>query len=95
MYPSISVQTKDMTEPETFEVCTADLMEAEELYDRAKMKPGTMGIRLVCAYIHVKGHSPVTLKAVKDWAREEKVWAEDAEMPDPTQADQPADSSPN
>ena len=85
MYPSITVQTSDMTEAQTYQICSADLMEAEELYDKAKRKPGTMGIRLICAYIHVTGESPITLTQVKTWAKEKAVWAEDAETPDPTQ----------
>lgn len=85
MYPSITVQTSDMTEAQTYQICSADLMEAEELYDKAKRKPGTMGIRLICAYIHVTGESPITLAQVKTWAKEKAVWAEDAETPDPTQ----------
>ena len=86
MYPSIAVQTSDMSEPEIYQICSADLMEAEELYDRAKQKPGTMGIRLICAYINVVGESPITLKQVKQWAKDKDVWAEDAETPDPTQS---------
>lgn len=85
MYPSITVQTSDMTEAQTYQICSADLMEAEELYDKAKRKPGTMGIRLICAYIHVTGESPITLTQVKTWAKEKAVWTEDAETPDPTQ----------
>jgi hypothetical protein len=92
MYPSISVQTSDMDEPQIYQICSADLMEAEELYDRAKKKPGTMGIRLICAFIHVRGESPITLTQVKEWAKDKAVWAEDAETPDPTPADQSADS---
>jgi hypothetical protein len=92
MYPSIAVQTADMTEPEIFQICSADLMEAEELYDKAKKKPGTMGIRLVCAYIHVTGETPITLAQVKTWAKEKAVWAEDAETPDPTLPDPSGDS---
>jgi hypothetical protein len=86
VYPSITVTTSDQPEPQTFEVCSFDLMEAEELYDKAKRKPGTMGIRLICAYIHVVGESPSTLAQVKTWAKEKNVWAEDGETPDPTQA---------
>ena len=92
MYPSIAVQTADMDEPQIFQICSADLMEAEELYDKAKKKPGTMGIRLVCAYIHVTGETPVTLAQVKTWAKENAVWAEDAETPDPTLPDPSGDS---
>lgn len=92
MYPSISVQTSDMEEPTIYQICSADLMEAEELYDRAKKKPGTMGIRLICAFIHVTGESPITLNQVKEWAKEKAVWAEDAETPDPTQPDPSGDS---
>lgn len=86
MYPSIKVTTSDQAEAQTFDICSVDLMEAEELYDKAKRKPGTMGIRLVCAYIHVTGESPSTLAQVKTWAKEKNVWAEDGETPDPTQA---------
>ena len=85
MYPSIKVTTSDQAEAQTFDICSVDLMEAEELYDKAKRKPGTMGIRLVCAYIHVTGESPSTLAQVKTWAKEKNVWAEDGETPDPTQ----------
>lgn len=92
MYPSIAVQTADMTEPQIFQICSADLMEAEELYDKAKKKPGTMGIRLVCAYIHITGETPITLAQVKTWAKEKAVWAEDAETPDPTLPDPSGDS---
>jgi hypothetical protein len=92
MYPSISVTTSDSTEANTYQICSADLMEAEELYDKAKRKPGTMGIRLICAYIHVTGESPVTLAQVKAWAKEKAVWAEDAETPDPTRSDPSEDS---
>jgi hypothetical protein len=92
MYPSIAVQTAEMTEPQIFQICSADLMEAEELYDKAKKKPGTMGIRLVCAYIHVTGETPITLAQVKTWAKENAVWAEDAETPDPTLPDPSGDS---
>ena len=92
MYPSITVTTSDMPEAQTYQICSADLMEAEELYDKAKRKPGTMGIRLICAYIHVTGESPITLAQVKTWAKEKAVWAEDAETPDPTQPDQSGDS---
>ena len=86
MYPSIKVTTSDQAEAQTFDICSVDLMEAEELYDKAKRKPGTMGIRLVCAYIHVVGESPSTLAQVKTWAKEKNVWAEDGQTPDPTQA---------
>lgn len=86
MYPRIIVTTSDQAEPQTFDICSFDLMEAEELYEKAKRKPGTMGIRLVCAYIHVTGESPSTLAQVKTWAKEKNVWAEDGETPDPTQA---------
>ena len=86
MYPRIVVTTSDQAEAQTFEICSVDLMEAEELYEKAKRKPGTMGIRLVCAYIHVVGESPSTLAQVKTWAKEKNVWAEDGETPDPTQA---------
>ena len=92
MYPSITVTTSDSPEAITYQICSADLMEAEELYDRAKRKPGTMGIRLICAYIHSTGESPTTLAQVKAWAKEKAVWAEDAETPDPTQPDQSGDS---
>lgn len=92
MYPSISVTTSDKPEATIYQICSADLMEAEELYDKAKRKPGTMGIRLICAYIHSTGESPVTLTQVKAWAKEKAVWAEDAETPDPTQPDQSEDS---
>jgi hypothetical protein len=92
MYPSIEVQTSSMTEPQTFQISSSDLWEAEELYDRAKIKPGTMGIRLICAFIHVTGNNPHTLKEVKAWAKENQVWAQDAEMPDPTQPGQSEDS---
>jgi hypothetical protein len=92
MYPSITVTTSDSPESATYQICSADLMEAEELYDKAKRKPGTMGIRLICAYIHVTGESPSTLAQVKTWAKEKAVWAEDAETPDPTQAAQSVDS---
>ena len=85
MYPSIAVKTSEMDEIQIYQICSADLMEAEELYDRAKQKPGTMGIRLICAFIHVTGESPITLKQVKAWAKDKEVWAEDAETPDPTQ----------
>jgi hypothetical protein len=95
MYPRISVQTADMLDPQIFDVCSFDLMEAEELYDKAKRKPGTMGIRLICAYIHVTGESPSTLAQVKTWAKEKAVWAEDAETPDPTQPEVSEDSSPS
>lgn len=95
MYPSITVTTSDMPEAKTYPICSADLMEAEELYDKAKRKPGTMGIRLICAYIHVTGESPITLAQVKTWAKDKAVWAEDAETPDPTQPDQSEDSSPS
>jgi hypothetical protein len=54
-----------------------------------------MVIRLICAYIHVTGESPVTLAQVKAWAKDKEVWAEDAETPDPTLPDQSGDSSPN
>lgn len=84
MYPSISVTTSDSPEAITYQICSADLMEAEELYDKAKRKPGTMGIRLICAYIHVTGESPSTLAQVKAWAKDKAVWAEDGETPDPT-----------
>ena len=86
MYPRIVVTTSDQAEPQTFDICSFDLMEAEELYEKAKRKPGTMGIRLVCAYIHVTGETPATLAQVKTWAKEKNVWAEDGETPDPTQA---------
>jgi len=92
MYPSITVTTSDSTEAITYQICSADLMEAEELYEKAKRKPGTMGIRLICAYIHATGESPSTLAQVKTWAKEKAVWAEDAETPDPTQPDLSADS---
>jgi len=92
MYPSITVTTSDSPEAITYQICSADLMEAEELYDKAKRKPGTMGIRLICAYIHANGESPITLAQVKAWAKEKAVWAEDAETPDPTQSDLSADS---
>jgi hypothetical protein len=92
MYPSITVKTSDMDEAQTYQICSADLMEAEELYDRAKQKPGTMGIRLICAYIHSVGESPITLKQVKQWAKDKEVWAEDAETPDPTQSAASEDS---
>jgi hypothetical protein len=95
MYPSINVTTSDSPEAVIYQICSADLMEAEEIYDKAKRKPGTMGIRLICAYIHVTGESPVNLAQVKAWAKEKEVWAEDAETPDPTQPDQSGDSSPN
>lgn len=95
MYPSIAVQTSEMAEPQIFPICSADLMEAEEIYDRAKTKPGTMGIRLICAFIHVNGESPKTLKEVKVWAKDHGVWAEDAETPDPTQPEASGDSSPS
>ena len=92
MYPSITVTTSDSPEAVTYAICSADLMEAEELYDKAKRKPGTMGIRLICAYIHSTGESPVNLAQVKTWAKDKEVWAEDAETPDPTQAAQSVDS---
>jgi hypothetical protein len=92
MYPSITVTTSDSAESATYQICSADLMEAEELYDKAKRKPGTMGIRLICAYIHSTGESPVNLAQVKAWAKDKEVWAEDAETPDPTQPDQSGDS---
>ena len=92
MYPSINVTTSDSPEAVTYQICSADLMEAEELYDKAKRKPGTMGIRLICAYIHVTGESPNTLAQVKTWAKENAVWAEDGETPDPTQAAPSVDS---
>lgn len=92
MYPSITVTTSDSPEAVTYQICSADLMEAEELYDRAKRKPGTMGIRLICAYIHSTGESPTTLAQVKAWAKDKAVWAEDAETPDPTQPDPSEDS---
>lgn len=95
MYPSITVTTSDSPEAVTYHICSADLMEAEELYDKAKRKPGTMGIRLICAYIHANGESPATLAQVKAWAKDKAVWAEDAETPDPTLPDQSGDSSPN
>lgn len=85
MYPRIIVTTSEQPDPQTFEICLVDLMEAEELYEKAKRKPGTMGIRLVCAYIHVTGESPNTLAQVKTWAKEKNVWAEDGETPDSTQ----------
>jgi hypothetical protein len=92
MYPSITVTTSDSSEAITYQICSADLMEAEELYDKAKRKPGTMGIRLICAYIHSTGESPSTLAQVKAWAKDKEVWAEDAETPDPTLPDLSADS---
>ena len=92
MYPSITVTTSDSAETVTYQICPAELMEAEELYDKAKRKPGTMGIRLICAYIHSTGESPSTLAQVKTWAKDKEVWAEDAETPDPTQPDLSADS---
>ena len=92
MYPSINVTTSDNPEPVNFQICSADLMEAEELYDKAKRKPGTMGIRLICAYIHVTGESPSTLAQVKAWAKDKAVWAEDGETPDPTRSAQSEDS---
>ena len=95
MYPSITVTTSEQPEPQTYQVCSFDLMEAEELYDKAKRKPGTMGIRLICAYIHVTGESPATLAQVKAWAKDKEVWAEDAETPDPTQPDLSEDSLPS
>jgi hypothetical protein len=83
MYPKVNYIRPDQTEPTSVDCLAADVMLANRLCNNS---PKLVDLCTVVAYMAEHDVEPTKMEQVSRWARKEKIWAEQGETPDPTQA---------
>ena len=83
MYPKVNYQRPEQDEPTVVDCLAADVMLANRLCNNS---PKLVDLCTVVAYMAEHDVEPTKMEQVSRWARKEKIWAEQGETPDPTQA---------